>query len=244
MAKYILKLNKTIGGVILTHYGNKGSQLKTVTKETVLPEHLTKFLQFDNPGLKKINVSFDEIKDAGTVKITSIKGLIMRCELEMDSPLQIRRAEIKRQRERFKTAKQNASEYLFGMKDLLEFFGTDRPENLNKAVFHGTQCGASISLYTQNATAFHNGINNAVDLDINKMLCPVAQQWQGLTEQTELKGFTLQTIIEGSDAEINSSLFEFPVKKSDVTHFISEMEMEAETLWNEANSELETEANK
>ena len=52
-----------------------------------------------------------------------------------------------------------------------------------------------------------------------------------------LTGFTLQTIVEGSDAEVNSDIFPIGTTKAEVDVWIEEMEAEADYLWREANDE-------
>lgn len=52
-----------------------------------------------------------------------------------------------------------------------------------------------------------------------------------------LTGFTIQSIVEGSDAEVNSDLFPIGTTKAEVDMWIEEMEAEVDRLWDEANGE-------
>jgi hypothetical protein len=52
-------------------------------------------------------------------------------------------------------------------------------------------------------------------------------------------GFTIQTIVEGSDAEVNSVFFPLGTTKAEVDAWIEYMECEADHLWREANGEDE-----
>jgi len=53
--------------------------------------------------------------------------------------------------------------------------------------------------------------------------------------ETEVHSFTIQTIVEGSDATVESEEFVLPVDKDEVWKFVEYMEAEAKMLWNEAN---------
>jgi hypothetical protein len=54
----------------------------------------------------------------------------------------------------------------------------------------------------------------------------------------ELAGFTIQTIVEGSDAEVNSDTFRPGTTTDKLDEWVEEMESEASRLWDEANSEV------
>lgn len=107
------------------------------------------------------------------------------------------------------------------MADLCNHFGADEPRGLNRRMFKDTDCGASISVYLKDGTAIHNG----------------NPQWDTLTRKTPIRGFTIQTIVEGSDAEVNSDEFLVPVSIASVDAWIKDMEAEASRLWDEANTE-------
>jgi hypothetical protein len=87
---------------------------------------------------------------------------------------------------------------------------------LNKRIYKGTDCGASISVCTPDGKWHHNG-----------------GDWTGIKEIT---GFTIQTIVEGSDVEINSSTFELPVTVAEVEAWMDDMEKQASFYWERDNS--------
>lgn len=104
---------------------------------------------------------------------------------------------------------------------LLKFFGASEPQLLNKRVYQGTECGASISIYLADGTPVHNG---------NK-------RWETLTGNEKLRGFTIQTIVEGSVATVDSELFRLPVPVSIIQAWIAEMEAQASDIWERDNQE-------
>lgn len=97
------------------------------------------------------------------------------------------------------------------LQDLLDYWSADSPRSLNRRVYKDTACGASISVRTSDGAWHHNG-----------------QDWSGVTAIT---GFTLQTIVEGSDATVDSDEFTLPVRVSAVDAWVREMEAEAARLW-------------
>lgn len=100
--------------------------------------------------------------------------------------------------------------------DLCAYIGTDRPDDLNRRIYKDTNCGASISLYFDWREALHYG----------------APGWDAITTNTRgVIGFTIQTIVEGSDATVDSDLFRFPVAAQDVDRWVDYMEAEAVSLW-------------
>lgn len=108
-------------------------------------------------------------------------------------------------------------ETLRSLEDLLDYFAADRPQSLNRRIYKDTECGASISVQTPDGVWHHDG-----------------QDWSGITE---IIAFTIQTIVEGSDAEINSNIFTFPVLTTAVDRWIEYMEEQADAIWCEANAE-------
>ena len=58
-----------------------------------------------------------------------------------------------------------------------------------------------------------------------------------------LTGFTIQTTVEGSDAEVNSDVFPLGTTKAEVDAWIEEMERQADHLWREADGEGENTEN-
>lgn len=113
----------------------------------------------------------------------------------------------------------NDGSYIRNLQDLCDYFYAEEPSMLNKRIYKGTDCGASISVYLGGDVAIHPG----------------DPAWNTLAPETDIRAFTIQTIVEGSDAEVNSNLFQLPVKCSEVNKWIEYMEMEAEFLWKEAN---------
>lgn len=105
------------------------------------------------------------------------------------------------------------------LEELLNYFGltVDQINLFNKYLYKGTTCGASISIETPDGEWHHNGDN-----------------WTGITEAV---AFTIQTIVEGSDATVDSEIFEFPVAMSKIDTWLQDMEAEARYLWEIANYE-------
>jgi hypothetical protein len=102
---------------------------------------------------------------------------------------------------------------------LCQFFGAEGPRFLNHRIYKATDCGASISVYLKDGTTVHNG----------------DPRWDTLTGAEKIHGFTIQTIVEGSDAEVNSDLFCLPCTQAEVTGWIADMEAQADELWKAAN---------
>jgi len=111
--------------------------------------------------------------------------------------------------------------------DLCEFFEVDEPRSLPRRIYKNTDCGASISLQLSDGAWLHTGFPG----------------WEDLTDKTTILAFTLQTIVEGSDATVDSQSFVLPVTQESVKRFIDYMEEEAERLWQEANVEEDIDTN-
>ena len=105
--------------------------------------------------------------------------------------------------------------------DLLDHFGADSPRGLNRRLYKDTACGASISVCLVDGAWVHNG----------------DRKWDTMTADTPIVAFTIQTIIEGSDATVDSDEFRLPVAVADVDGWITYMEAEAALLWQEANED-------
>jgi hypothetical protein len=103
------------------------------------------------------------------------------------------------------------------LRDLMEYFGAEHVMSLNRQIYRNTDCGASISVRTPDGVWHHSG-----------------DDWSDIEEIT---AFKIQTIVEGSDAEVNSNVFELPVTVSEVDNWMAEMEAEADRLWHEANDD-------
>lgn len=106
--------------------------------------------------------------------------------------------------------------------DLCDWVGTDMPDGLNRQIYKNTQCGASISLALPGGDWLHNG-----DL-----------RWRDLSIDTPIEGFTIQTIVEGSEATwhgVDSRLFKVPISVWEVEAWMEYMEDEAARLFCAAN---------
>jgi hypothetical protein len=102
------------------------------------------------------------------------------------------------------------------LQDLIDHFGADDVTRLNRAVYRGTDAGASISVQTPDGAWHDNG-----------------DDWSAITE---IVAFKIQTIVEGSDYEVNMmDPFVLPVTVAAVNRWIEELEVEATRLWEEAN---------
>lgn len=106
---------------------------------------------------------------------------------------------------------------IYSLADLLEFFGADTAQSLNRRVYKDTVCGASISVLATDGKWYHTG-----------------RDWTGVTE---IRRFTIQTIVEGSDVTVDSDEFVLPVRVKSVREWVEFMEAEANRLWEEANPE-------
>lgn len=98
----------------------------------------------------------------------------------------------------------------------MDHFGASGPEGLNRRLYKDTSCGASISVKPAGGEKWmHNG-----------------QDWSGIRE---IEAFSIQTIVEGSDAEVNGPQWTLPVTCQEVDAWVEEMEARAAELWEEAN---------
>jgi len=113
------------------------------------------------------------------------------------------------------------SEFITNMQDLCDYFTVETPGQLNHSIYENTHCGASISVYLKNGDAFHNG----------------DETFQDLTTEDELDGFTIQTIVEGSDATVDSEYFSVPIDTDKIDKWLEFMEAEADFLWKEAHQD-------
>jgi hypothetical protein len=149
--------------------------------------------------------------------------------------------------------------------DLCEWAGADSPRSLNHRLYKDTACGASLSLLLPSGdlttclkcrlyfTRFSCGAN----VGQGECDCPRCQgfcgcdrlrwvhcgdaRWETLPIETDIEGFTIQTIVEGSDAEVNSDTFTLPCDVAYVETWVAEMESQADELWQDANRD-DTEA--
>jgi len=118
---------------------------------------------------------------------------------------------------------EDTSDRIWSLADLCAYFSAETPAQLNRRIYKGTDCGASLSVYSHTVGWIHNG-----DL-----------RWRDLPITFGIDGFTIQTIVEGSDSEVNSDTFWLPATHEEIQHWISDMEDEADRLWHEANDEEE-----
>ena len=114
------------------------------------------------------------------------------------------------------------------MNDLYEHFDSeDSFRMLNRRIYKDTACGASISVYGTvdgKEVQYHNGYHDPLPANF------------------VLEAFTIQTIVEGSDASVDSSKFVAGTATADdINAWIEEMEAEADRLRLEANNEVEPE---
>lgn len=123
--------------------------------------------------------------------------------------------DVEKERKRQKRTIPRGVRAIRNLKDLLQHFGADDVTDLNRRIYKDTSAGASISVLTPDGVWHHNG-----------------QDWSGIDE---IVAFTVQTIIEGSDAEIQSEPFELPVTAAEVDAWLSDMEDQDEELWLEAD---------
>lgn len=112
--------------------------------------------------------------------------------------------------------------YITNMQDLCDFLSADEPARMNRRLYKDTGCGASISVRVTGHGWIHNG----------------ASAWEQLTVESPLEAFTIQTIVEGSDATVDSDIFKLPVATKDIDEWIEYMEEESTRLWQQANTFL------
>lgn len=102
---------------------------------------------------------------------------------------------------------------------LLGFFGAENTGELPGRVRKETGCGAVIELLLDNGAWV--GEESGID--------EVAAE--------KVVGFKLLTIVEGSDAEIETDEIEFPVGEAEMREALEWLEGEAERAWSEAKED-------
>jgi hypothetical protein len=183
------------------------------------------------------------------------------------------------------------------LENLCDYFSAVVPYMLNKRMYKGTGCGASISLHLEPSAYEALGpivvweswkccdgreyqgrpwmrtnkdrlkVERQELAGIAKHKCPKCGKvhtvrrfekplevparggwihngdglWEKLSRETPIVGFTIQTIVEGSYATVDSEEFVLPVTEKEVETWIKEMESEASFLFQEANAEREEE---
>jgi hypothetical protein len=103
------------------------------------------------------------------------------------------------------------------LQDLMHWLSASDPNELNRRLYKGTNCGAYISVLTTDGKWYHCG-----------------DDWSGVTEIT---AFAIGTIVEGSDIGVDAKEFCLPTTDEAVEEWCEEMEMEATRLWENANYE-------
>lgn len=113
----------------------------------------------------------------------------------------------------------NVKRAIRSLADLCEYLGADSPRDLNRRIYEDTDCGASISLYLEDGRALHNGWRELDTLPLD----------------TPLRGFTIQSIVEGIDATADGEMVLLPCRHRDVDVAIQWVEDEARRLWDETH---------
>lgn len=65
-----------------------------------------------------------------------------------------------------------------------------------------------------------------------------SELWRHITMETPLLGFTIQSIVEGSDVTVDSQEFVVPVDPKEIDDWIKHMEEETSRIWKAANTYL------
>lgn len=108
------------------------------------------------------------------------------------------------------------------LRDLTRYWHADDARGINRRAYKDTACGASVSIQLRNGRWLHNGTSRQLD------------RWNTVRA---IRAFTVQTIVEGSEATVDSPRFVLPVTAASVDAWVREMEAEAARLWTEANGE-------
>ena len=110
------------------------------------------------------------------------------------------------------------------MTDLYTHFGSEPSfRSLNRRIYKDTACGAHISVYgtvSGRPVAFHNGHTDPIPEDFVLMT------------------FVVGSIVEGSEAHVDSPLFEAGRCTGErLDRGVADMEAEVDRLWREANDD-------
>jgi hypothetical protein len=105
---------------------------------------------------------------------------------------------------------------------------------LNKRIYKDTDCGASISVFI--APEDESEFGDLPNYEEPQWIHYGERAFDYLTVASRLKAFTIQTIVEGSDATVDSQPFVLPVEQAEVWKWIEDMEAQADELWREANT--------
>jgi hypothetical protein len=164
----------------------------------------------DVPALKVLLE--DSLKSDGTCTWQKVRGptnvLQGIVPLPIGTPLRTR----KKKRHRGKNVIRN-------MANLCDYFGATHPFNINRCTYKYSSCGHSLSVRMPDGEWVHNG-----DKD-----------WDDMTRETKIIAFSVQTIVEGSEMEVNMDPFELPVTHREVARAIKDMEAQADSEWRRMN---------
>jgi hypothetical protein len=135
------------------------------------------------------------------------------------------------------TATKSPPRLIENLGDLCEYWGVgrDEPHRLNRSIYkYGTDCGASCSLYYPDGWALHNGAESATKISkIGGWLNKKSITWE---KPGKPIAFSIQTIVEGSDVEVDGEQMEFgQVTKDDLDTWVKEMEAQAKFYWERDN---------
>jgi hypothetical protein len=111
------------------------------------------------------------------------------------------------------TTTRKRTRWIRNLQDLVDYWSADDPRGINRRAYKDTACGASVSVQTHDGKWHHNG-----------------SDWSHIRA---IRAFTVQTIVEGSDATVDSDVFTLPVKVSEVDAWIVQMEKEVDRSWTE-----------
>ena len=102
------------------------------------------------------------------------------------------------------------------LKNLMDYFGAENANLINRRLYKATSCGASISVLATDDKWYHCG-----------------SDW---TNVKGIKAFTIQTIVEGSDVTVDSEEFTLPVRTQEIEDWMNQMEEEAAFYWKRDNT--------
>jgi hypothetical protein len=219
--KWQFLIRQSIGGwfLIWARRNARGTQLNPAQ----LPPEVRSYFALDENHDRKarMDVGEDNTKDVSAFKALLEKNCKVRWQVPHAPSIEVKgiiEAEI-RDVHRKKKRPTRAKNAIRNMVDLMRFVGADEPRLINKYTFKYSSCGYSVSVQLAAGTWVHNG----------------DKAWDTMTEKTPIIGFSIQTIVEGSDVEVNMDPFEIPVAVKDVERAIEEMEKQADFYWKRDN---------
>ena len=205
--RYTAYLTRSIKGWMVQQVRNASGHLLKT-----LPTEVSDYLLLPPGTSSGVMTEQDDLTPIlqGHPGVRYLKG-IWRVPFTVDVKVPVSKAQ------RLREAKAEGGRILRSLRHLLDFWHADDVRSLNRRVYKATECGASISVRTPDGVWHHNG-----------------QDWSGITA---IDAFTVQTIVEGSDAEVDSPVFELPVAEVVLERWLDVMEDRATALWEEANAE-------